>query len=231
MSCVSAPLKFTLLQTPNSIDDDTQPPPVACGRGGADADHLVVSGSADAGGVFPVVVEGRVGSAPTQIVRASTVLTQGRQHAQRAAASWPPARDGSAAQRRSAASSLGRAAARASTSRGPGASMGRSVALLPRAHTRAQRGLPACWMEVMEASVAAVARLSDRCQKGQRFGGGAVFEMPDGRCCFDVPRRQFLRMRAPLKKPNAPCFRPEMPLRRLAGIFASSSRAFFERRF
>ena len=76
LSSVPAPLKFTLLQTPNSIDDDTQPPPIVrarrrgrgppgcqrvrgCGRGlpgccrgagevGADTDREGVNGT-DAG--------------------------------------------------------------------------------------------------------------------------------------------------------------------------------------
>ena len=48
------------------------------GCGGADAGHLDVCGSADAVDTFPGVVVGRVGSAPSQIAMAQTVLLQGR---------------------------------------------------------------------------------------------------------------------------------------------------------
>ena len=43
---------------------------LSCGCGGADADHLDVFGSADAVDTVPVVLVGRAGSAPTQIVMA-----------------------------------------------------------------------------------------------------------------------------------------------------------------
>ena len=68
-SRVSGPLKLTILKTPNSIDHDIQPPPIvwARRRGRRPPRCLWVRGWS---GTFQGVVEGRAGSAPTQIARA-----------------------------------------------------------------------------------------------------------------------------------------------------------------
>ena len=174
MSCVSAPLKFTLLQTPNSIDDDIQPPPIVRvrRRGRGPPRCLRVRGCSRC---LPGCCRGAGGvgaNTDRDDVNGAAAGPQAAR-AQRPAASWPPVRDGSATQRRSVASSLGRSAARPSTSRGAGVSMGRSVAPAG-VHSGAigACGLLARWIEEMDVSAAAAARSSNRCRNGQRFGGG-----------------------------------------------------------
>ena len=164
ISLVSSPLKFTLLQTPNSIDDDIQPPPIVWvrRRGRGPPSCLRVRGC---GRYLPGCCRGAGGVGANTDRDGVNGAAAGPQpaRAQRQAASWPPAGDGSATQRRSVAGSLGRAAARPSTSHWAGASMGRSVA--PAGiHSGAigACGLPARWIEEMDVSAAAAARSSDR---------------------------------------------------------------------
>ena len=161
---MSGPLKFTLLQTPNSIDDGIQPPPIVRVRrhGRGPPRCLRVRGC---GRYLPGCCRGAGGVGANTDRDGVNGAAAGPQpaRAQRQAASWPPAGDGSATQRRSVAGSLGRAAARPSTSHWAGASMGRSVA--PAGiHSGAigACGLLARWIEEMDVSAAAAARSSDR---------------------------------------------------------------------